>query len=378
MKLSVIVPVYNGEKYLRKCLESIQNQEYADFEAVLIDDGSTDHSGEICDDMVCRDQRFRVFHKRNEGLVCARKDGIIDAKGEWIAFVDADDWIDKGFIGSLLGCVDGQGADVVAAGCTKEKGDKQEIVWNGVSSGIYCGEELQHTVFPKMLYQEGFFKFGILPYLWNKLFKRQLLARCYEDIDFRIYDGEDAAVVYPYLLSAKKIVVTEETGYHYRIHNKSMSAKKKDSYYENVSRLYLYLNRKFDETDYYNIMFPQLCQYMRMMVWQGGPESFIESQKYLFPFAKVPKGARVILYGAGYVGKSYCYQLNQVKYCYLTAWVDKKKSGTTIYGIPVRNIESIPMLTYDFIVVAVADKEVKEEIAEELRRKKVDMRKIIM
>ena len=125
-------------------------------------------------------------------------------------------------------------------------------------------------------------------------------------------------------------------------------------------------------------MLPQLKQYMRMMVWQEDPESFIESQKYLFPFDQVPKGSRIVLYGAGNVGKTYYYQLGKIAYCTVAAWVDKNKGGTNIGGMPVKGIESIQGLTYDFIVVAVAGQKLKEMIIEELVQKNVELKKIIV
>ena len=93
--ISVIVPVYNVEKYLDKCIQSILGQTYSNIELLLIDDGSTDSSGAICDKYVTQDSRVRVFHKSNEGVSAARNWGLDNAKGEWIAFVDADDWIDS-------------------------------------------------------------------------------------------------------------------------------------------------------------------------------------------------------------------------------------------------------------------------------------------
>ena len=93
--VSIIVPVYNAEKTLNKCVDSILNQTFQDWELLLIDDGSTDRSGELCDEYANKDSRVRVFHKINEGVSSARNVGLDNAKGQWITFVDADDWIDK-------------------------------------------------------------------------------------------------------------------------------------------------------------------------------------------------------------------------------------------------------------------------------------------
>ena len=95
-KISVIVPVYNVEPYLRLCVNSILNQTFTDFELLLIDDGSTDYSGEICDEYASMDSRVKVFHTTNRGVSAARNLGINKASAEWITFVDSDDWMEKG------------------------------------------------------------------------------------------------------------------------------------------------------------------------------------------------------------------------------------------------------------------------------------------
>ena len=378
MMLSVIVPVYNAGVHLEQCLCSIQNQTYQNFEVILVDDGSTDLSGKICDKIAAQDRRFRVLHRRKEGLVAARIAGLMAADGEWIAFVDADDWIDNDFLGFFMECIERQETDVVVAGCTKETGSKKTKLFNRIPSGFYEEEGLVQKVFPAMLYFTGFFEFGILPYMWNKLYKRRLLLQCYENIDKFIYDGEDAAVVYPYLLQCKKVIITDAVSYHYRIHNESLSAVKRDSYYENTARLYLHLKRKFAGSGYYGIMLPQLDQYMRMMVWQGGRDNFTESQKHWFPFVKVPEHARIILYGAGHVGKVYYYQIKQTDYCEVAAWIDKNKAGANIHGVRIEGIECLSEFAYDYVVIAVAGFELKERIADELRLIGVERNRIIL
>ena len=94
-KISIIIPIYKVEKYIRECLDSILNQTFTDWEALLIDDGSPDNSGVICDEYAAKDNRFKVFHKENGGVSSARNLGLEKATGEWVTFIDADDWIEK-------------------------------------------------------------------------------------------------------------------------------------------------------------------------------------------------------------------------------------------------------------------------------------------
>ena len=114
-KISVIIPVYNTEKYLRRCIDSVLAQTYQDFELLLIDDGSKDSSGAICDEYASQDTRVRVFHKENGGVSSARNLGLDHARGEWITFVDADDWMADDMLQQMLDTADAEGADVVLA-----------------------------------------------------------------------------------------------------------------------------------------------------------------------------------------------------------------------------------------------------------------------
>ncbi len=359
------------------CLESIRNQTYQSFDVTLVDDGSEDKSGTICDQFALRDKRFHVIHKKNEGLISARKTGIAAAKGDYIAFVDADDWIDPDFLESSVCRMEQEAADIVMAGCIREKDTCQETVQNRIAAGIYSGLGLMQEIYPRMLHYEGFYEFGILPYIWNKIYKKKILYSCYRDIDTSIYDGEDVAVVYPYLLKAHKIVIIEDAKYHYRIHGKSMTANRKTDYYENTARLYLYLVSEFRKTANFECMMPQLDQYMRMMVWQGKPDGFIESTKVIFPFKEVPCGASVILYGAGYAGRIFHHQLVQSGYCTIAAWVDKAFQREELRQMGVVGMEVLHTAAYDFVVLAVIDMDIAAEITDQLLSYGVSREKII-
>lgn len=119
--ISIIVPIYNVEKYVRQCIESIINQTYKNLQIILVDDGSTDTSGLICDEYASIDDRIEVIHKKNGGLVTARKIGLQKAKGEYIGFVDGDDYIDDNMYESLLGYILKKDVDMVHTGYWYEK-----------------------------------------------------------------------------------------------------------------------------------------------------------------------------------------------------------------------------------------------------------------
>ena len=115
-KLSVIVPVYNASSWLRRCVDSVLEQPFRDFELILVDDGSRDSSGTICDEFAARDGRVQVIHQVNTGVSAARNVGIKSAQGEYLQFVDSDDWLEENYSGALLAAAEQSGADVVIAG----------------------------------------------------------------------------------------------------------------------------------------------------------------------------------------------------------------------------------------------------------------------
>jgi glycosyltransferase involved in cell wall biosynthesis len=165
MKLSIIVPVYNVEPYIEQCLASIYSQIFRDFECVMVDDGSTDKSGEICDAYARMDGRFHVIHQRNKGVNFARDAALHQATGEYIGFVDADDYIDKTMFYTLIDSAHENDADVVICN------------WWDVGEN-YCKAATPYTIIGKIskeLAMQYLASDYMSSYLWNKIFKRHLL-----------------------------------------------------------------------------------------------------------------------------------------------------------------------------------------------------------
>lgn len=125
--ISIIVPVYKAEEYLKRCLDSIKNQTFKNWECILIDDGSPDNSGQICDEYAQKDERFRVIHQENKGVSAARNAGLEEAKGEWIGFVDSDDWLEEDIFSYLYDCAVKSEAEVVVSGIVETDGTNESI-----------------------------------------------------------------------------------------------------------------------------------------------------------------------------------------------------------------------------------------------------------
>ena len=169
--LSVIVPVYNNEKYLEECVNSILHQTYTNVDIILVNDGSRDNSGKLCDELAKRDDRIRVIHKENGGAISARREGCFEAKANYVTFVDSDDWIEPDMYHYLMEELLSHKADIVTSGFVLGFGQ----VHDGLKAGVYEGELLQQYVFGKMIQDKDTFSGGMISSVCNKIFRKDLI-----------------------------------------------------------------------------------------------------------------------------------------------------------------------------------------------------------
>lgn len=209
-QISVIIPVYNVEKYLNECIQSVRNQTYKDWEAWLIDDGSTDHSGKICDEFAQGDPRFHVVHKQNGGLSSARNQGILRARGKYIAFLDSDDYWEPEALQWQLDTAFQTNAEIVCMGLRLFKENKKQQLSYQEPFSI-TGEE----AFRRMMLCDG-----IDSNATAKLFLRTLWQ------GYWFPEGclfEDVPVTYHLLLQCNKVSHCGKVGYHYRYNEGSIT-----------------------------------------------------------------------------------------------------------------------------------------------------------
>lgn len=258
--LSVIVPVYNRAEYLVKCLENITEQTFTNLEIILVDDGSTDESGDICDRFAEKDYRVKVIHKQNEGLLLARKTGVLAASGQYVGFIDSDDLPELDMYKKMADCAINYNCDAVICDMISDDGVNPYIMngAEGLREGYYSLDDLQKDVFPKMMYSGVFFKFGIIPSLCNKIFRREIIAPHYGKELPYIKIGEDAAILYPCLVQCSSMYYLKGSAlYRYRRHESQMTVRFCQGLPEQISSLYSIFNaseiaEKYPEQlDYY-------------------------------------------------------------------------------------------------------------------------------
>lgn len=244
--LSIIVPVYNVCAFLEKCIDSILAQTFTDFELIIVDDGSTDGSSEICDSFALRDSRIKVIHKENGGVVSARKAGISAASGKYAGYVDGDDWIDPHMYEKMVHYMQRYDCDLVMCDVVHE--NKSLPFSSGstridMEDGYYDSAAIKKKILPNMIYAGEFFKFGVYPVIWNKLYKREKLIKHQMAIDDTIKTGEDAACVYPYIFSSDSLYFIKNMSlYHYRHSRNQMTAVYDDMYFERFKSLYSFFS----------------------------------------------------------------------------------------------------------------------------------------
>lgn len=252
-KLSIIVPIYNTEKYLNQCIESIVNQEYQDFTLILVDDGSTDSSGKLCDQWAQRDSRIVVYHKANGGLMSAWKYGFMRSDTEYVGFVDADDWIDGNMYAKLLQEAEKHQSEIVACGWIGDFGDgknyKKEMV--KLAGNTFDKEQISSTVYPILISGGNYHWMGISPNRWTKIYKRELLQKNIVYCDDRVSIGEDLLINFCTIPNTHRMTIMKDFfPYHYRIHSESMIHKYSDENYKKIVLLYENLIKVNNDLEY--------------------------------------------------------------------------------------------------------------------------------
>jgi glycosyltransferase involved in cell wall biosynthesis len=220
--ISIIVPVYKVESYLHQCVDSVLEQTLRDFELILVDDGSPDNCPGICDQYAIKDDRIRVIHKENGGLLSAWKAGFEICNGQYVGFVDSDDWVDDNMYEQMYNALLTNNADMVQCKYICELLTPVTRARRIDKTYIFSGTEIKTHLLPRMLTYweiEGLiFAFSRC----NKLIKRDLVAANIKYCNERISYGEDLNIMLPVVLDCSKIVCVPECYYHYRFNPNSI------------------------------------------------------------------------------------------------------------------------------------------------------------
>lgn len=201
---SIIIPIYNTDQYLPQCLDYIVTQTYRNWECILIDDSSIDLSAVICDEYTRKDRRFKVIHKMNSGVSAARNDGLAKANGEWITFIDSDDYWKPKFLEHLL---KHQEADIVWTGTQFFSGNDEKIQYEDC---LVCDKESIGLTLRRNMFHWA------LGTPWGKLYRRSIIEKNRLRFDTKMFFREDEVFLFQYLIHCHKVCFTSHTDYCYR------------------------------------------------------------------------------------------------------------------------------------------------------------------
>lgn len=362
-QISVIIPIYNIAPYLDRCISSVMKQTYQNLQIILVDDGSTDGSSEICDRYATLDERILVIHKFNGGLVSARKVGLCKVTGKYMAYVDGDDWIEPDMLEHLYYAAQESGAGVVCAGHFVDINIKSKIVKNKLEKGVYLLKDIRNVI----LSTGYFFEQGITPYIWSKLFLTELVKEKQYIVDNRICVGEDLAVGIPTMLSAEKIHILDYAGYHYVQRKNSIIHKRTENSMSQSKVLLSFMKQYLSKEKDSDVLLKQLGQYSKSLFLQRHIEWFDkQSDKILNPFGGISYGSKVAIYGAGILGQEIYQYLMESKRVVIVGWYDREFEVYQQEGYQVQEPAALMNSDYNIIVISVINEGVAKLIMQDL------------
>lgn len=345
--LSVVVPVYNVEPYLDRCVNSILNQMYKNLEVILVDDGSTDKSGLICDEYAKNDERVIVIHKQNGGLVSARKAGSAIATGSYITAVDSDDWIESNMFEEMMEAAVKSGADVVSSGMIKDYGNHCVLGQDLIPSGFYDGANYRENVLDKLINLEDFFERRLDFYIWGRLYKKDLYIEFQNKVSNSIKIGEDVAVVFPLLYKAKSLFILPKSYYHYCVRTDSICGVVKNDY-EGQKVFDQHFRSILPFVSDTEIVRKQIALSIAYSKSFTTPDDFFEVKDgVLYPYG-VSKNVKVLVYGGGKFGQRLKAFLQKYPEFNVVAYTDK----ANIEGYV--SVEEALKKDYDVVIIAIA------------------------
>ena len=369
VEISVIVPIHNIEPYLPKCIDSLLIQSFTNFELILVDNGSPDNCPAICDKYAAKDNRIKVIHQVNKGLLGARKAGLQKAKGKYVAYVDGDDWVDIFYLDTLYKMAKANDSDLVVTGHFREFDGKIETI-KPLFTGNFNESDINSSILPNAIYNGRFCEHNISTYVWNKLFKRELLTQYIFDIPNDVIMGEDAAITYTYLTLSKSITICDIPIYYYRQRPDSIvkSIENPEMEYNRLSLLLVFLRKKLSPHLSEKNLKAQLTYYLYslILVRSGGLIANKVKNTIFNPFLNTSRNSRVVVYSSGSFGQHILSTNAKLKFFQIVRWIDIDFHSMTIDNNSVEPIGAINNNEFDYLIIATTNPTYYEQIRSNL------------
>lgn len=394
-RVSIIIPIYNKAEYLDCCLKSIKEQSYSNIEVIMVDDGSSDGSGDICEGYADSDDRFVYVKNEHSGVTRTRFKGVSLATGENILFCDADDWIDKDYVSELVNeigdCDAITGGYIVFDPSVNIPGSLMDRGQNkcryepiGIAAGIYEKEKYKLFLCAVFDHSESS-PYTIPGYMWGSMWKKELVNKVFAewgDEEFSIPLCEDLLFSHCYYLHASKVRIIPFTGYYYRLDGNDEHDKDTTRWIKSTIKVFEYLRNKMAESENEKEWMHDLNKEFVFFMGTWLSNFIYENKLFEGPIGYWPYfgrlyNKRVVLYGAGKVGKMFRRYILRDGEARLVAWVDKNFEEYRREQKQVDDISKIKDVSFDYILIGVGEKEMADEIKRELLQFGVDEDKIL-
>lgn len=371
-KISVIVPVYNEEMFLDDCITSICNQTYENLEIILVDDGSSLSCSQKCDSYIAKDDRIKVFHKENGGSLSARRKGIEEATGGYVAFVDSDDWIELELYEEAAKILVKDNPDMLSISnyYRNYTTDRYINTYDNKRIGVWDSSQFAEDIFPYFIKKEKFFDTEFPISMTGYLFRTEFAYAVIRKITNEIKTSEDYVFLMQAFLNARSCAAISYRGYHYRNNNNS-----KTYTLRNVKKLlqpvYKTVESAIMESNY-SINIKELLKKKNIIhiyhafLIKDYAQLINTKDEYLFPYSKVTKGSKIIIYGAGKLGKQLYNAIKNMDCYEIVGIVDKNWGLYKGQEIKVISPEEILSKEYDYIIFGITYLNIVEQAKNEL------------
>ncbi len=366
IKLSIIVPVYNVESYIKKGIDSLIGQTYKDLEIILVDDGSTDSSGLICDEYASNDSRIKVIHKPNGGIVSARKAGISVATGEYAVNFDPDDWIEKEAYECVIDIIKEHNADIVVFGMKKEFSDFIEEQPVQMTKGYYLKNQFWKS-FCQNVSENYFFTQPMLMSQCDKVVRTELFKKHENNCSEELKKNVDDAVMFPMLLDMGSIYIDSRCWYHYCVRKNSILWQTKQGDFERYQLLAQHILEAYEHFGKNSGCTSEFILYklVHHMMLDVPEKLFVNNCCDIFPM--IPKGSNIIVYGKGVFANRLINKINEMDYYNIVANIDSKDA---------ERLGEIQRDSYDYIMVAIFNSKIVKSVLALLEQLQIEQNKI--
>lgn len=386
--ISVIVPVYNVEKYVGQCIDSIINQTYKNLEIILVDDGSTDNSGKICDEYAKKDNRIKVIHKENEGVVIARSLGMEKARGKYLGLVDGDDWIESTMYYDMIKIMKKYNVDFIDSGFKRDNG----YVIRPAEKNIYRKYYDPTPYIKSIINYTSMQGVKILKPAWTKLLLLERYRECYKKHPKNCWLGEDESTLCEYILQSSSFYAMKNIYYNYRIRSESVT----ETY--NFNRINGVVNRQkrlldiikeyhvedklkdiIEDYGYNNIKYIiQRINTDKQKLKEKENKNIMKNTGWYhcFPFVSVEKNSNIAIYGMGEIGRHYLKQLEETGYCKVECASDGNWQNISDVNVKMVSPEELAKMDLT-VIIANGNADVANQIINRLKELGMSEERII-